>query len=220
MSHTSSKLIELGSTAFRQPRAQSHCKYIHGYQLKAEITFACDDLDNNNWVFDFGGLKDLKHIFKNHFDHTLVVASDDPELELLKQLNDRGIAQLRIMEGGVGIERFAEWCFKTADTFVDEVTGNRVWVQSVTIYEHDNNFASCHKQVENSTTFVNEEGTKTHVKSEEQTETTETTGTPPPEAPVPKQTSDVKYSGAARVGPDVRRGNFSDPFAGTTWGND
>ncbi len=23
----------------------------------------------------------------------------------------------------------------------------------------------------------------------------------------------------ARVGPDVREGNFSDPFAGTTWGN-
>ena len=38
MSHTSSKLIELGSTAFRQPRADSHCRYIHGYQLKAEVT--------------------------------------------------------------------------------------------------------------------------------------------------------------------------------------
>ena len=74
MSHTSSKLIELGSTAFRQPRAESHCRYIHGYQLKAEITFACNELDDNNWVFDFGGLKDLKHIYKTQFDHTLVVA--------------------------------------------------------------------------------------------------------------------------------------------------
>ena len=147
MSHTSSKLIELGSTAFRQPRADSHCKFIHGYQLKAKITFACNELDNNNWVFDFGGLKDLKHIFKNQFDHTLVVASTDPELELFKQLNDKGIAQLRIMTGGVGIERFAEWCFKTAATFVDEVTEGRVWVESVTVYEHDDNFASYNKPV-------------------------------------------------------------------------
>ena len=100
MSHTSSKLIELGSTAFRQPRAASHCKYIHGYQLKAEVTFACNELDSNNWVFDFGGLKDLKHIYKTQFDHTLVIANDDPEIELLKELNARGLAQLRIMTGG------------------------------------------------------------------------------------------------------------------------
>ena len=25
--------------------------------LKAELTFGCEELDNNNWVFDFGGLK-------------------------------------------------------------------------------------------------------------------------------------------------------------------
>ena len=209
MTHTSSKLIELGSTAFRQPRAESHCKFIHGYQLKAEITLACNELDNNNWVFDFGGLKDLKQIFNNHFDHTLVVASDDPELELLKQLNDRGIAQLRIMEGGVGIERFAEWCFKTADTFVDEVTGNRVWVQSVTIYEHDNNFASCHKQV---TTNTTPQPAETTVTTPQPTETTGTTPRPPEGTTTPNPR-------AARVGNLVTKGNFSDPFAGTTWGN-
>ena len=142
MSHTSSKLIQLGSSAFRQPLAESHCKYIHGYQLKAEVTFACTKLDDNNWVFDFGGLKDLKQIFNNQFDHTLVVAGNDPELDLLQELDSRGVVQLRVMDGGVGIERFAEWCFKTADTFVEEATGGRVWVQSVTVYEHDDNFAS------------------------------------------------------------------------------
>ena len=148
MTHTSSKLIELGSTAFRQPRADSHCRYIHGYQLKAEVTFACNELDKNNWVFDFGGLKDLKSIFNNQFDHTLVVAGDDPELDKLKGLHEAGIAQLRIMDGGVGIEKFAEWCFKTAETFVEEATEGRVWVEKVTVYEHDDNFASCHKQVD------------------------------------------------------------------------
>jgi 6-pyruvoyltetrahydropterin/6-carboxytetrahydropterin synthase len=67
MTYTSSKVIELGSTAFRQPNADSHCKFIHGYQLKAELTFGCKQLDNNNWVFDFGGLKQLKAIFNNQF---------------------------------------------------------------------------------------------------------------------------------------------------------
>tara|TARA_R110001583_G_scaffold1771_3_gene13593 strand:- start:13450 stop:14091 length:642 start_codon:yes stop_codon:yes gene_type:complete len=212
MSHTSSKLIELGSTAFRQPRAESHCKYIHGYQLKAELNFACNELDNNNWVFDFGGLKDLKHIFRNQFDHTLVVASDDPEIEFLQQLNDKGIAQLRVMPGGVGIERFAEWCFKTADTFVDEATNGRVWVESVTIYEHEDNFASYNKSTVK--TDASESPERPPV-NEETTETTETTPPPPPQDLPPDQ----KYSGAARIGPGVIKPGLSDPFAGTTWGN-
>ena len=208
MSHTSSKLIELGSTAFRQPRAESHCRYIHGYQLKAEVTFACNELDNNNWVFDFGGLKDLKHIYKTQFDHTLVIANDDPEIELLKELNVRGLAQLRIMTGGVGIERFAEWCFKTADSFVDEATNGRVWVESVTVYEHEDNFASYNR----STIKANE--TVAPVVEKAQEVVPETT-TP---APAPAPHNPDQYAGNARVGPGVKRPGLSDPFAGTTWG--
>tara|TARA_R100000908_G_scaffold35826_1_gene16442 strand:- start:359 stop:991 length:633 start_codon:yes stop_codon:yes gene_type:complete len=208
MSHTSSKLIELGSTAFRQPRAESHCKYIHGYQLKAEVTFACNELDNNNWVFDFGGLKDLKHIYKTQFDHTLVIASDDPEIELLKELNVRGLAQLRIMTGGVGIERFAEWCFKTADSFVDEATNGRVWVESVTVYEHEDNFASFNR----STIKANE--TVASVVEEAQEVVAETTTPAPAGAPY----NPDKHAGNARVGPGVVKPGLSDPFAGTTWG--
>ena len=206
MSHTSSKLIELGSTAFRQPRAESHCRYIHGYQLKAEVTFACNELDGNNWVFDFGGLKDLKHIYKTQFDHTLVIANDDPEIELLKELNARGLAQLRIMTGGVGIERFAEWCFKTADSFVDEATNGRVWVESVTVYEHEDNFASYNR----STIKANEAVTE---------EVAETTTTTAPAAEPPKQAYNPdRHAGNARVGPGVVKPGLSDPFAGTTWG--
>ena len=208
MSHTSSKLIELGSTAFRQPRAESHCRYIHGYQLKAEVTFACNELDGNNWVFDFGGLKDLKHIYKTQFDHTLVVASDDPEIELLKELNVRGLAQLRIMTGGVGIERFAEWCFKTADSFVDEATNGRVWVESVTVYEHDDNFASYNRST---------------VKAEESVAVTEDVDVQPEEPITTTEPPKVEYDppvnpGAANVGPAKKSNNFSNPFEGTSWG--
>jgi len=200
MSHTSSKLIELGSTAFRQPRADSHCKYIHGYQLKAELNFACNELDNNNWVFDFGGLKDLKHVFRNQFDHTLVVASDDPDLDILQQLNDKGVAQLRVMPGGVGIERFAEWCFKTADTFVDESTNGRVWVESVTVYEHDDNFASYNR----STIKTEEEVTTDKEKPVEE---------PKPEPDPAPQDHNPR---AAQVGNVITQGK-GNWFKGTSW---
>ena len=208
MTHTSSKLIELGSTAFRQPRADSHCRYIHGYQLRAEVTFACNELDKNNWVFDFGGLKDLKSIFNNQFDHTLVVAGDDPELDKLKGLHEAGIAQLRIMDGGVGIEKFAEWCFKTAETFVEEATEGRVWVEKVTVYEHDDNFASCHKQVDIPLAVVDDGGIEIHVKEDA---TPEPTPEPAPQpGPPPKQ--------GAPVGGQVTQGK-GNWFEGTSWGN-
>ena len=63
MKFTSNKVINLGSAAFRQWRStHSHCQFIHGYNLTADITFECDNLDERNWVMDFGGLKDLKTI--------------------------------------------------------------------------------------------------------------------------------------------------------------
>ena len=145
MTYTSSKVIELGSAAFRQPNASSHCKYLHGYQLKAELTFGCKELDDNNWVYDFGGLKDLKTIFNNQFDHTTVISGSDPELDTFKDLNNKGIIQLRIMDGGVGIEKFAEYCLKTAQNFIDDMTDGRCWVNQVEVFEHEKNSAICKK---------------------------------------------------------------------------
>ena len=214
MTYTSSKVIELGSAAFRQPEADSHCKYIHGYQLKAELTFGCKELDKNNWVFDFGGLKDLKAIFNNQFDHTTVISAKDPKLDLFRTLQEEGIIQLRIMDNGVGIEKFAEWCFKTADTYIDEVTEGRVWIQNVTVYEHSNNFASIGKQPKRSTLYVDEEGTKTHVEVKEDPKIMVEV-----DQPLEGDSIENNFTGAARVGPNVKEGNFSDPFAGTSWGN-
>jgi 6-pyruvoyltetrahydropterin/6-carboxytetrahydropterin synthase len=217
MTYTSSKVIELGSTAFRQPNADSHCKFIHGYQLKAELTFGCKELDKNNWVFDFGGLKQLKTIFNNQFDHTLVVAGNDPNLDLFTLINEAGVADLRIMDGGVGIERFAEWVFKTADTYVEEATEGRVWVENATVYEHGNNFASVSKSITENTTYVNEEGTKEHVKAEEIPESKELPLEQQKELETQQQ--EQPPSKGAHVGSNVTRGNFSDPFKGTSWGN-
>jgi 6-pyruvoyltetrahydropterin/6-carboxytetrahydropterin synthase len=138
--YESTKIIELGSCAFRQYGAQhSHCQYIHGYQLKAKFWFGCKELDFRNWAVDFGGLKPLKEILQNQFDHTLCVAADDPCLDIFKQLEERGGAVLRIMPKGVGIERAAEWCFNTAQEFINSHYGDRCWVEKVEVFEHENN---------------------------------------------------------------------------------
>ena len=226
MIYTSSKRIELGSTAFRQPNADSHCKFVHGYQLNAKITFGCKELDSNNWVYDFGGLKELKSIFNNQFDHTLVIAGNDVHRDKFIALGEVGAADVRIMEGGVGIEKFAEWVYKTADTYIDETTEGRVWVENVTVYEHGNNSASCSRPIKEGTLYKDEEGKTTYV-SHEEFERTWKEWSEKGSIPVTEDTPEVKEEEsqpspnprAAKVGPNKREGNFSDPFAGTTWGN-
>ena len=37
-----------------------HCKFPHGYSLQFKFTFGASELDERNWVVDFGGLKASK----------------------------------------------------------------------------------------------------------------------------------------------------------------
>jgi len=141
MKFESTKIIELGSCAFRQWRASSHCKFIHGYRLIAKFWFACKNLDEKNWVVDFGGLKDLKQALEKQFDHTLCISKDDPLLNEFINLHKLGAVDLRVMEKGVGIERTAEWCFEVADSHIRGLTNNRCWVEKVEVWEHEKNSA-------------------------------------------------------------------------------
>ena len=145
MKFTSNKVIELGSAAFRQWKStHSHCQYIHGYRLTADITFETNELDERNWVADFGGLKDLKKTLQDTFDHKLVVAQDDPELDTIVKLGKIGVAEVVILPA-VGCERFAEYVLNKADDFIKKATQGRVRVKSVQINEHDSNFATAYR---------------------------------------------------------------------------
>ena len=141
MRYVSTKIIPMGSTAFRQWRADSHCKLIHGYRLQCKLWFTADQLDDKNWIYDFGGCREIKKLLEKQFDHTTVVAADDPELDTFKLMSDKGMIDLRIAEKGVGIERTAEWVYETTNKFVTEQTNNRVRVIKVEVWEHEGNSA-------------------------------------------------------------------------------
>ena len=129
------------SCAFRQWRADSHCNLIHGYALQFEFTFGGDQLDERNWIVDFGGLKPLKEWLKYMFDHTYLVAEDDPEMETVLMLADKKLIDVRQVTA-TGCERFAEMAFDKAEEIVNELTNGRCWVQSVTVREHGHNSAT------------------------------------------------------------------------------
>ena len=125
------------SCAFRQWRADSHCNLIHGYALGFEITFEAEELDDRNWVIDFGDLGVLKKWLKEMFDHTTVVAFDDPNLELFEDLNSKNLIDLRLLEN-VGCEAFAETVYLFCKM---EFEDDRVKVKSVRVFEHGANSA-------------------------------------------------------------------------------
>ena len=129
------------SCAFRQWRADSHCKLIHGYALQFEFTFGGTELDERNWIVDFGGLKPLKEWLKYMFDHTYLVAENDPEMETVLMLQDKGLIDMRVVSH-TGCERFAEMAFDKAEEIVKELTDGRCWVQKVTVREHEHNSAT------------------------------------------------------------------------------
>ena len=130
------------SACFRQWRAKSHCQYLHGYALAFTFKFAATTLDKNNWVLDFGGLKPLKQELVETFDHQLLVASDDPELDTITGLTGLGIAQTLVVDN-VGCESFAEMAFRMAEQCLkDSGEYARVRVVSCTCHEHEGNSAT------------------------------------------------------------------------------
>lgn len=128
------------SCCFRQWRAESHCNKLHGYSIGVKIVFKASSLDYRNWVYDFGNTKWIKEILENQFDHTTIIAKDDPQLLSFDTLWRNGVIDLRVMDG-VGCEKFAEWIYNQIKDKVKFQTSGRVTVQSVEVFEHGANSA-------------------------------------------------------------------------------
>ena len=145
----STKLFDGFSCVFRQWKAEdTHCRFLHGYGVSFRVWFE-GDLDERNWVWDFGGMKRAKGTIDGMspkawmdytFDHTLIVAEDDPEIETFKQMDTDGIAQVRIIPA-TGAERFAKFIFDKLNPFIQEETNSRVKVDKVEFMEHNKNTA-------------------------------------------------------------------------------
>ena len=145
----STKVFDGFSTVFRQWSAEgTHCRFLHGYGISFKVTFE-GELDHRNWVWDFGGMKRAKTLIDGMqpkawmdymFDHTFIVAEDDPFKESFMQMNNAEVAQVRIIPA-TGAEKFAEFIYNKLNDFVQEETEKRVRVVSVEFMEHGKNTA-------------------------------------------------------------------------------
>ena len=145
----SSKVFDGFSTVFRQWKAtDTHCRFVHGYGISFKVYFE-GELDDRNWVWDFGGMKRAKTQIDGMspkawmdymFDHTMIIAEDDPELQAFKQMDAAGVAQVRIIPA-TGAEKFAEYIYTKLNVFVKKETEGRVKVTKVKFAEHGKNAA-------------------------------------------------------------------------------
>jgi len=145
----SSKVFDGFSTVFRQWKAEdTHCRFLHGYGISFKVYFE-GELDYRNWVWDFGGMKRAKTQIDGKspkewmdymFDHTVIVAEDDPGIKGFQTMDQLGVIQLRIIPA-TGAEKFAEYIFNKINEFVQTETENRVKVVKVKFMEHGKNAA-------------------------------------------------------------------------------
>ena len=133
------------SVAFRQWKADSHCNLLHGYALAFTFTFEATELDHRNWVVDFGSLKTMKKWLEDTFDHKTLVAEDDPELPMYKELERRKMAKLTILPR-LGCEGLADQLYKFVNgVYIPDYWGpseaERLWCFRVEVRETQSNMA-------------------------------------------------------------------------------
>ena len=148
--YQSTKLFDGFSCVFRQWKAEgTHCRFLHGYGVSFKVWFE-GELDERNWVWDFGGMKRAKGTIDGMnpkawmdymFDHTTIIAEDDPYLGGWSMMDQHGLIQLRVIPA-VGAERFAEYIYHKLNTFVQEETEGRVRVTKVEFMENNKNSAT------------------------------------------------------------------------------
>jgi 6-pyruvoyltetrahydropterin/6-carboxytetrahydropterin synthase len=159
------------SCCFRQWKANhSHCSTLHGYSLGFKFVWESETLDEKNWCFDFGGMKPIKQYLDHMFDHTILVAIDDPALDTFKALaafslqpelngvapekqvelfNEGRVCNLRIV-AGVGCELTAKLVYEESAKMLEKMKSGElgryavnpdVRLVSVECFEHGANSA-------------------------------------------------------------------------------
>jgi 6-pyruvoyltetrahydropterin/6-carboxytetrahydropterin synthase len=150
--YTSTKeYVDAFPVAYRQWRADDKpgnvpgCNKIHGYAFSMKFFFGTNSLDRRNWCADYGSLRPLKDFLQDQFDHTLLVSSDDPEIDWYREANKRGIAKV-VELPNLGCECLADMLYKYVNgVFIPDNWGTgeaeRIWCYRVEVRETHANMA-------------------------------------------------------------------------------
>ncbi len=128
--------------AHRQHLHDGHCSFVHGHNWDISITFACEELDENGFVVDFGKLRFIKSWIEEHLDHACVLAKADP---LKSALISAAPEAWKVYEvDSCSCEGLAAHLLEVFDAMVRENTSGRVRVMSVEVSEDRKNAATAY----------------------------------------------------------------------------
>ena len=90
-------------------------------------------------------MKELKSLLKDQFDHTLLVAEDDPEFETFKLLEEKNLARLTVLPK-LGCEGLADQLYSYVNgVYIPDYWGpaeaDRLWCFRVEVRETQSNMA-------------------------------------------------------------------------------
>ena len=97
-------------------------------------------MDKHGWVVGFGDLKELEKYLIKMYDHTLLISEDDPELDTFKELNAKGLCDLRIVPE-TSLEGSAQTALEKANEILSRMTDGRARCFKVEARENDKNSA-------------------------------------------------------------------------------
>lgn len=159
MSYTSTKTFDCVSTAHRNWRAKANpnrdsrkCAYIHGYTKTFTFVFGCSELDQHQWVEDYGTssvegkkrtMTQIKEFIKEDLDHGVTTDNQDPMLTELVRMHELELIKLIVIpvENGQSgsVEGLCRYLYNRFDPLLREESNGRAWIESVTVSEHQNN---------------------------------------------------------------------------------
>ena len=126
--------------AHRQHRHRGHCSMIHGHNWTIELTFACDEFDENGFVVDFGNLKYIKAWIAEHLAHAGILAADDP----LKDDIINSVPEVyRLHEvPNASCEGISTHIWEAFSRLLCQREGRRVWISQVRLWEDSKNMTT------------------------------------------------------------------------------
>lgn len=139
--YISTKIFDNYSIAIRQHKAKhSHCQLLHGYAIEFKVWFTADDLDEMNWIVDFGlfSRNGLKGWMNRMFDHTLIIEKDDPYADFFKDMEGLQLCKTVVVDR-IGAESMAKLVFDKFTDVFSKTEGGRVRVLKVECFENKKN---------------------------------------------------------------------------------
>ena len=144
MTHVSTKHYDNYPCAHRQWKHLGYCALVHGYSRSFTFTFGAHTLDDCGFAVDFGKCRWIKDHLDALFDHTLLLAPDDPLMHTFRSLERDGACRIVTLPYGPGMEGTAQYLCEYVDAALRLQSKGRCWVEQVEARENSKNSAIYH----------------------------------------------------------------------------